>query len=425
MSLETLFSNARHQRNPIGKMEMGKMYEPRLTREEAMTLPWADFRDRLKPMVTVPITSDLEISLVDKNTLWAPSDLCGFLGGNKDIFTLEDLTSEEGIAFLRFHYLLAKRVREQGNIHRDQYRQIHVVLGFNPEDFQLGTHSIKRLHTHIYTPYHWITDGRVGNIPQRQIVGWKKLGWFDRLKFYEPFSSLHFDFIKDQLAQGMLKDFLASSEVENNNGYVSLYLRNNANFPSVFPQLQQLYAQLHKEYSLIENIFTDRSIDHQTGRLIPREPEERERRLSQYLSSQSSWLSSGSEKLLRYLAVHLQPASKRQALGVINSAQEVWITKGFAGTILFDFDQTSKEIRLDIFPRVITTSAPEKAVHGRNRPTLIERSERSPSPYERLEREKFYGFVVGTVNLFNDWQWDSLSSPESTSRAGEELGLRI
>lgn len=374
---------------------MPRMYQPRLTAEECRTLDWPTFRDRLQPFDVIPLGSNLEVAFIDKTSLWAPADLCSFLGGNKDVSTIEDLTIEEGKKFLDIHQKIIKCIQNLGNIHRDQYGLIHMAFGFNPEDFVLGSHSIKRLHTHIFTPQHFIINGNAYVEPLRQETPWRKLSWFDRLKFVEPFVSIYFDFIEYWMKKNTLQisNFLSREKIKKGDGYISFFIK-DVQFADFFPLLQALYKEMHAEYSKVEALFTNRVLDSESNRFLPRRKKDRIDDVAAYIE-RNSWLSSQSKDIISYVAANLRIAESRKSSSISTAAQ-AWFTKGFAGTLMFAFDR-SAEVKFDFFPRVITSSAPEKAIYGDGQPTLINRSERQPNQLEKFEIEKFLLAVRAAV----------------------------
>jgi len=390
MITENLLNPPFPHQTPIGYVEMPQMYPPKLTPEECKTLDWKSFRDGLQPMLTFsyPDKEGMQIAVTRKSSLWTPADVCCFVGGSHDIFTIEDMSQDEGKFYLLFNQTLASFLNTFSSKTKNHYQNITVAFGFNPEDFQLGAHSIRRLHTHIFTPHHRITDGDLNTPQYRQEKPWQQLTWFDRLKFSEPFTLIYKDRLNHLLSQGFLADYLEREGLEEHCGFLSFYLKAGG-FHNTFPMLQTIYQDLHTTYSGIEAIFTDRKLD-ENDRFPPLPVPERTTRLNEYLSRQNtSWLSDDSRNLLTILSQRLKNAAPRDTANRITTSAQAWMTKGFAGTILLQFLKGSDVVRLDFAPRVLTTSAPEKLIYGIDRPTVIKRVPRCPTEEEQSEYEEY------------------------------------
>ncbi len=397
MALYGLFNEARRV-GRVGQIESPLFYPPRLTPEQCQQLPWTEFITGLRPFSEISIGENLIMALVDKTTLWSPGDFCGFIGGKRDIVTLADFTVEEGMRFLHILRQLAVGLQNVANIHRDQYGKVNIAFGFNPEDYQLGAHSIWRMHTHIFIPDHWLAEGATGFTGLRQEVNWRDLNWFDRLKFVEPFNMIYFDFIQYWIKQNPeMHDYLGDP-VEHPIGFISFKLANDNLFPDCFSSIQKFYLALKDEYKKVEHVFTNREIDPATGRFMPREFNVLQELLQSYIA-QSDWLSARSIRILKHLSQFIERAKLRDGK-VISSSDQAWFTKGFAGTFMFSFDRSNK-IDLYFSPRVITTSAPEKDVYGADRPTNIIRTELPPDPFQQLEYQKILLAAMSVVTEFN------------------------
>jgi len=202
----------------VGKMETAKYYSDRMTREEGDSLSWGKFKEKIKPLRSLqdPETG-LEFIVTSKSPSWTYKDVNLFVGREgRAVETIDDLSDEEGETFLKINTKVAQETVDEEN------REINVSIGYNPEDNLPGQHSIRtKLHSHIYVS----RDKEM--VDNRKPVQWKDLDWFKRLSVIEPFAPIYRDFIKNVLQQkGLLKDFLASQDVDTNTGYVSMQLNN-------------------------------------------------------------------------------------------------------------------------------------------------------------------------------------------------------
>jgi hypothetical protein len=138
-----------------------------------------------------------------------------------------------------------------------------------------------------------------------------------------------------------------------------------------------LYAGMKDEYGNIANILSDGSIDPRTERPLPRPEAERLTRLEYFLANRQGFYSPGSEKLLYYLARHIQEAEPRDPGNPrdMSSTAKIYLTKVFAGAMTFAFSKDSDVVRWDFLPRVMTTNPVIKTIMGEDMPTLIVRTE--------------------------------------------------
>lgn len=373
----------------VGKMETSKYYPDRMTREEGDVLSWDKFKEKIKPLrgLQDPETG-LEFIVTSKSPSWTYRDINMFVGSeDRDVETIDDLSDEEGETFFKINTKVAQEVLD------DENREVNVSIGYNPEDNLPGQHSIRtKLHSHIYVS----RDKEMAD--NREPMSWKDLDWFKRLSVIEPFAPVYRDFIKNLLEQkGLLKDFLASQDVDTNTGYISMQLNNQEDIYKIFPEIKFLYQAMQDEYTKAEALFTDRQLDSSTNRYVPREENERLSLVKEYIDNNKDWLSPESIKLLEHLAKNIKYA-KGNSFRNMSSAEEAWLTKGFAGMINLSFSHNSDNVRLDILPRVMTTSSASKILAGQGQPIVLERGTKDASEHERKIAEEYQEQVIKVID---------------------------
>ncbi|MFA6105221.1 MAG: hypothetical protein WC725_01305 [Patescibacteria group bacterium] len=373
----------------VGSMETPKYYPDIISQEEANELSWREFKERLQPLRTIkhPRTG-LEYILTSKSPSWTFQDINMFVGNDDRIVkTIEDLEDDEGLLFLKVNSKIAQETLDADS------REINVSIGYNVEDNLPGQHSIQtKLHSHIYVS----RDNEVETC--RTPVSWKDLNWFKRLSVVEPFAPLYRDFVANSIKkQKLFNNFLASQEVDMQHGYVSLQLNNKENIFNTFPDIKALYHDMQEEYAQVENIFTDKHTDRLTNRYIPRIEDERTALIREYIKGNQEWLSSESNELLYYLSKNI-----KQPAGIdfrnMKSANEAWLTKGFAGMINLSFSYGCDTVRFDILPRVITTSSASKVLAGQGRPTVLARGSNEASGNQQKIVENYQKRVANIID---------------------------
>lgn len=353
-----------------GIMIMPQFFEPSVSSYEANCLPWSKFKLSMKPLgiFNLPGTM-LECLVVPKNIAWSAQDINTYVGSEeREIREINDLSDTEGEEWFRANFLVASKLLTVSP-------EVQINIGFNPQEYSVGHHSIANLHSHIRTVGHKLDEKR------RKRLNWDQFDWFDKLAFIEPFADLHNDFIDNFLTfhqvDGRIIDFRRES------GYTSISLGYVPDLFKVFGEIKSLYSGMKREYALLENVFTDKEVDPTTGRYIPRERNEREELLDTYIKNNSSWLSFQSVEVLEYLANNLKRAKARSFPREISDASMAYITKGFAGAMSFRFIQRSDVVYFDFLPRVITTSGVTKTISGDHTATIIAKEK---TPAEDSER---------------------------------------
>lgn len=373
----------------IGKMETPEYYSDRLTPEETRELTWNEFKGRLHSLrILKDPQTGLELVISRKSPTWTYQDLNMYAGNEgRTVRTIEDLDDTEGHLFLQINTKVAQELLDKEN------REVNVSVGYNVEDNLPGQHSIPtRLHSHIF-----VSRDR-GIEENRAPVRWKDLDWFKRLSVVEPFAPLYRDFVEDLVKQHeTLSDFLLSQEVVMHPGYISMQLADQASVYQAFPEIKALLHSMRQEYEELEQVFTDKRVDHSTNRYIPRLENERRVLAQEFTKKNESWLSQESIDILYYLASNLRRAEGGDYRNM-GSAGEAWLTKGFAGMINFSFSHGQDTVRFDILPRVMTTSSASKILAGQENPTVLARGSRKASLQEQRVAENYQQRVMGIVD---------------------------
>lgn len=333
-----------------------KYHEAQMASNEANTLDWDNFKSRMNPIGVVPIGESLECIGISNYTPWAPQDVSLFVGGNsREICQISDLNEKEGASFFELNFYLAKNILQDGN-----NRKVSVSIGFNPNDFSLGHHSVKRLHSHIYVSDSDYIDKSL------QKTSWRDLEKADKLMLVEPTAIIFYDKIKDNCVK---KGFWKMEPIDRL-GYIELRFEPNIDASKLFSFIRGVYDLCSSEYEKVAKVFSGDPAD-KNGRFIPYEQGERVIFLKKYLQENKE-LSNESKNVLTTLAENITFAEEKNELSQVNSNQTIWITKGFAGVFSFVFGRQD-ELKVYFLPRVITTSGVEKVIFGENRPTRVKR----------------------------------------------------
>lgn len=370
----------------VKKIHRPLYFTPPMNNTEANSVDWLEFRKRILPIAALRFEgSQLDYLITPKSYSFGLRDVNIFIGeSNRDTSSITDLTEAEGGNLFILNQVMVNKLLDSGN------KNVQITLGFNPEDVSLlGNHTLKRLHSHIYL----VEDSVLAE--NLTSISWSELNWFDRLSLIEPFSKISHDFIVSLGERKHLFPNQGFSRLEENFGFTSIYFPNIKNFQSLFPELVDFYTNMRCEYNKIQDIFTDKSLDLTTQRYIPREREDRAKRLSAYLKEQN-YLSKDSIALLRYLANSLVVAVPGREKGIITKANQIWISKGFSGAFNFSFSKESPEFRLDIIPRAITTACSSKTLCGKDSPIVFGR-DRSPATEKELWEIKDYWQTIQKI----------------------------
>lgn len=366
----------------MGILTMPSYEDPYMTHETATMVGWPEFRDAMHPLAVVHFgDSATELAVTPKTVAWGVEDVNIFAGNStRAIDEISDLTQNEGRDFFGINFLLARQL-----IKRRQAGSAQISIGFNPQDFSVGHHSIPRLHSHVR-----VTSNPM-DLTRRQRYGWRELDRFDRMGFIEPFSYLHHDFIANEIEAGLFADQLMAAP-ERRLGYTALHLHSEQKVGRLFADVQALYASMKDEYTRIAGIFTDGAKDKQLDRYLPRPPKERQERLAAFLKDRGAVYSEHSKRALTYLAHFILPARPRGSQNPrdMSSANTMYITRGFAGAINFDFSAGHQGVRMDFLPRVVTTTGITKTIMGEHLPTIIAKTKSPASPTERRVTARFH-----------------------------------
>jgi hypothetical protein len=356
-----------------GIMVMPQFFPPEMTSTETNTLSWRDFKQRMHPIgqLILPGTS-IECLVTPKNIGWCAEDINTYVGtDDRQINEIDDLEDEEGIAWFNVNFEIAEYLLNNAR------PEMQINIGFNPQEFSVGHHSVARLHSHIRGIGHELDSLR------RRKQSWQEFDWFDKLGFIEPFSIVHNDFINNLIASGRLKSFLYGYSTQEL-GYSTMLLKRGSDLSQVFPEIKDMYHAMKEEYSYLEDVFTGKLMDPKSGRYIPRPEPERIRRLMSYIDDRGSWLSKESIDKLNYLAQYIRIAEPRNKPREIRNAATAYITRGLAGAMTLSLHDGEEQVRFDFLPRVITTTGVTKTISGRNMATIIAKEKQ---PAEKHERE--------------------------------------
>lgn len=374
-------------------------FDHRMSLEEANELSWSEFKSRLQPFsILKKFDNGTEFVLSPKSPPWTYKDFTVFAGdNNRKIATIRDLDDSEGQAFLDINFRLAKEILSDY-----EHDEVHFAIGFNESDYIPGQHhSINtRLHSHIY-----VADSpviRESLVPQK----WEEFSWVDRLRFMEPTISIAQDLLRKLIEEKLFSEHLKNSEVFLNSGYISVDLNGNTEFTSIFSKLKSFFIVASQEYDAIESIITDKTVDLETGRYLPREKSERVQMMEAYICKNREWLSNKSVSILRYLASRIVRAGKRSNQDYsINNANQVWATKGFAGAVNFSLRKDRKSIRMDFLPCIFSTSSMNKVLVAQEFPTLLRRAKMGATEEQKQVMNMFYQEMIDQLpELFPDYE---------------------
>jgi hypothetical protein len=369
----------------MGVLTMPTNTPARMEASTANELPWTIFRESIGSMGTLRIDkTGLECLVVPKNIGWSTEDVTIFAGEeHKEISELDDLNIDQGSAFLGVNFFLAEKLLETNDANL-----IQMSIGFNPGDFSTGHHTVNKLHSHIRRVPHAI------DLQRRVPHSWNELRRFDRMAFIEPFAPLYYDFIKHSTKHGILADYLWD-EPSANLGYTSLKLHRGVELAYAFPELKNLYAMMKEEYKIIASIYTDNTRDPQTDRFIPRPQNERLELFHAFANSRSFYSDTSLNTLL-YLANNIKQAVPRNEDNPydMSSTAMIYISRGFAGALTFNFERAKEYVGLDFFPRVISTTPVGKTILGSQLPTVINKTIESATEKEKTVTTAYHQQII-------------------------------
>ena len=301
-----------------------------------------------------------EIMFTDKDVSWGTRDINMWVGSDtRKIYEIDDLTEDEGITWWGTGLRLCRDLSRQSHINHS------FSIGFNPRDIgKPGHHNVNWLHAHLRAYDDKLDTSTI--VPRN----WIDMNWFDRLTFIEPFTQLFYDYLGYLSKTYSIK----THQIEHAsmvNGVVTIPVDTD-NVGLLTREIKGLYVSMKTEYSKVEDIFTERSLDQSTGRYIPLDQKIRNERLVAYLDSRGFY-SPKSKELLRYLAKNLVRAEKRSNKrdSFIENASHINISKGFAGAFVLAYSLDQDRFRFEFIPRVISSSAVAKTMYGKDRPTLM------------------------------------------------------
>jgi hypothetical protein len=371
-----------------GVLTMPSYREPQIKSSVANELPWDDFKRKIEPIGIVrPDGQLLEYLIAEKNIGWGVEDVAIFIGADgREVSEIDDLTPEEGESFLETNFSIAEQL-----VARDNCESSQVTIGFNSQDFSVGHHSVLKLHSHVRATPHPFDMSR------RENLRWSKLNRFDKMSFVEPFAPLYHDYIQRAVELGAFESLIIGAP-ERRPGFTSIQLARMTNLP-LFDNLKAVYSGMKAEYNVIVDIFSDMSVDPTTGRYIPRLKEERMSRLEEFLATRNGFYSAESTQALTYLARNIQRAMPRSPNDPfdMSSSGMIYASRGFAGAITFGFERSNDTMRLEFFPRVITTSGCAKTMMGRDLPTVIHKTSEPASSEEMQITRDYHKDVLGAL----------------------------
>jgi hypothetical protein len=377
------------RQDDLGIITTPTYFDAQMSRTAANEATWAEFKRGMQPFGIVRAEdSDVEFLLTPKTSPWGMEDINIFAGSpNREIVEIDDFESREGQAFLETNFTLVEGLLEKGHCASAQ-----VTVGFNPHDLSIGHHSVLKLHSHVrVTP-------NPADMPRREQRSWHTMERFDKLAFIEPFAPLYQDYIEHAVELGALYGFLASGP-HARHSHTTVELFRSSDLPKVFDELARLYGDIRTEYGYVEAIFTDRNNDETTGRPLPRPKEERLTRLEEFLIAREGFYSARSTSILRYLAENLHKADPRDPDNItdLSTAQKTYITRGFAGALVFGFDKNKRTVRFDFNPVVLSTSSVTRTLMGEELPTVVLRVPETASEEEKSTYRIFRSFVAGVL----------------------------
>lgn len=365
----------------LGVLVTASYFEPQMSRAEANQADWPTFRERMKPLHVGQLgTTNVEYAVTPKANPWGAEDANIFVGeGDREIFEIDDLTGEEGQAFLDLNFSLA-----QGLLDADHCTSAQVTIGFNRQDLSKGHHSVLKLHSHIR-----VMSSEL-DLARREYRSWNSFPRFSQFAFIEPFASLYHDYISHAVAKGAFMQSVVGDAAAGP-GYSSLLLKKSADLSAVFEDTAAVYGEMRAEYNNIAAIFTSGSADPHTERYIPRPKEERRARLEEFMQARSFY-SDRSVRCLRYLAEHIRPADKRPAdnPAAMSTPGMLYLTRGFAGCLNWAFRKNSDLVKFDFVPRAVTTDSIAKTMMGDNMPTLLVRTDDAATAREHKTMQAYH-----------------------------------
>lgn len=366
MPIENLLFSNEVIHGQYGYFERPRFHSQRT--EKNPQLEWDKFRQTFQPFATVvlPTPADglpTEILFTGKDVGWCTRDANMWIGSNRrQIQEISGLTTMEGEAYFGIGLKLCREISQNSGINHA------FAIGFNPLDLgRPGHHNVNWLHAHLHAYDDPLDTQTI------QPKSWKGMHWFDRLTFAEPFAQLFFDYLKHiggNMPEAHFQAF-QTVDAELSNGRIC-FPCDTSDPEKVFLELKAAYIAMRTEYERIEEIFTDKQLDPQTGRYIPFPQEIRHKRLDDFLQNDTIY-SARSRQLLKYLAQHLLVATPRpkERENYIKSASHAHITKGFAGAINFAYDFQEDKFRFEFLPRVITSSSVAKTMFGQEGATIM------------------------------------------------------
>lgn len=293
-------------------------------------------------------SSDIKFVVIKKDYPWTQQDVSIFALSPTEPKMLFDLTLEEGCAFFKLNKKILDTALETPGC-----LEAYCAIGFNPKDDAIGCHTVKRLHSHVCVLDQEYLSSR---IPFNKN---NASNWYFLLTFYEPFTQIFFDIIQNYCQSKKAKNtgvnFKLKNIIHHKYNKISLRLdKNDFSNAKMFLFISQMLEELALKYSKLEAIFTNYKIDPLTNRYLPKPKEIRLKELNNYF--EKSNYSNFSYELIKYLAVNLKKASKRER-GRINKRSQMWISKGFSGACIFRFKKKENSFTFEFYPKVLATQA--------------------------------------------------------------------
>ncbi|GAB3811551.1 hypothetical protein [Micromonospora zhanjiangensis] len=393
----------------LSQIDWARVYELDTRRYAADYLPmgtadrlsWAQFAESVPAMFRGTLHgSDSDVLVVAKSLTWSDQDVNVYVGSENrpQVRSFLDLTEPAFVAVFAWHIAVAREVSSALG------HEVYVTHGFNPQDSSPDAHSVAaKFHTHLHIP----------DLERRRPVVPAGLSHFDRLAVIEPYSVVLWDALRHFLtARGSRSRWRTAPGF----GFISIVTPLDDMLADDLRLLFALLADVHSTYLELVEVFTAGRVEQRTGheRYVPLPPGERDHRLSTFTEC-AEWLSADSAAVLRYLARNLAPADARDSPGSrrISSARQAWIAKGLSGAVNFVVSAADAFVRIDIAPRVISTSGATKVIS--TSPTIIRKDRGVATAADQQRMRGFHQTVLAAVTRVQSAPLQQRSKPSTSS----------
>lgn len=347
-------------------------------------LSWAEFAAVAPTLVRGTVHGgDLDAIVVPKSLTWSDRDVNIYVGSvtGPQVRSYLDLAEPAFVAVFAWHVAVAHEVSSAAGC------DVYVTHGFNPQDSSPDAHSVTaKFHTHLHIP----------DVNRRRPVVLAALTHFDRLTVIEPYSVVLWDLLRRWLAEyGPVSRWRTAAGF----GFVSVAVPLDGLLADDLHLLFGLLAEVHRVYLQLVDVFTGGTVEPRTGheRYVPLPRGERDRRLSAFVEH-AGWLSAESVAVLLYLARNLAHAEPRDSSRStrITTARQAWIAKGLSGAVNFVVSAADATVRIDIAPRVISTSGATKVIS--TSPTIIRKDRGAATAADQRRMHGFHRTVLAAAS---------------------------